>query len=121
MAQDPSAQVDQMIKDLGDWRGEMMSQLRRTITAADSSLKEEWKWSTAVYTMNGNVVALGSFKDSLKVNFFKGASLPDPNGLLNGGLDAKQSRSIDLVEGDSVDANALQELVRAGIAANRKS
>lgn len=120
MTADASARIDQHIEGLGDWRGELMARLRKVITTADPSVKEEWKWDTPVFTSNGNVCALGAFKDSVKVNFFKGASLPDPKHLFNGGLDAKASRSIDLRNGDRLDEAALKVLVRSAVAANAK-
>ena len=115
-----SKKIDQHIAGLGDWRGELMARLRKTITSADPSLQEEWKWETPVFVANGNVVALGAFKEAVKVNFFKGASLPDPQHLFNGGLEAKASRSIDLGKGANVNDAALKELVRAAVAANKK-
>lgn len=118
MAADASKRIDQHIKSLGDWRGELMATLRKTITSADSSLTEEWKWETPVFTSHGNVVALGAFKEGVKINFFKGASLPDPHHLFNGGLDAKTSRTIDLKKGDRINETALKELVRAAVARN---
>jgi len=118
MASDASGRIDQHIMSLGDWRGEMMSKLRKVITSADSSLAEEWKWETPVFSSNGNVVAMGAFKEGVKINFFKGASLPDPHHLFNGGLDAKTSRTIDLKKGDRVNEPALKELVRAAVAKN---
>ena len=118
MASDASRRIDQRIKSLGDWRGDMMARLRNVITSADSSLTEEWKWETAVFTSNGNVVALGAMKEGMKINFFKGASLPDPEHLFNGGLDAKTSRAIDLKKGDRINEPALKELVRAAVAKN---
>src|SRR6266852_9985196 len=120
MASHASKLIDQRIKSLGDWRGETMAKLRAIITSADSSLVEEWKWDTAVFTSNGNVVALGALKEGLKINFFKGASLPDPHHLFNGGLDAKASRSIDLAQSHSIDEPALKELVWAAVATNAK-
>ena len=118
MATDASKRIDQHIKSLSDWRGESMATLRKIITSADSSLTEEWKWETPVFTSNGNVVALGAFKEGVKINFFKGASLPDPNRLFNGGLDAKTSRTIDLKKGDRINEPALKQLVRAAVAKN---
>ena len=118
MASDASGRIDQHIMSLGDWRGEMMSKLRKVITSADSSLTEEWKWETPVFSSNGNVVAMGAFKEGVKINFFKGASLPDPHHLFNGGLDAKTSRAIDLKKGDRINEPALKELVRAAAAKN---
>ena len=118
VARDASKRIDQHIKSLGDWRGETMTKLRKIITSADSSLTEEWKWETPVFTSNGNVVAIGAFKEGLKINFFKGASLPDPHHLFNGGLDAKTSRTIDLKQGDRVHEPALKDVVRAAVAKN---
>jgi len=109
----PSEQIDKQIADLSDWRGTTMAHLRKLINEADPNLKEDWKWDTPVWTAKGNVLALGAFKDHLKINFFKGASLDDPQGLFNAGLEAKASRSIDLYEGDSLDEQALKELIRA--------
>ena len=116
----PSERIDQQIADLRDWRGQRMTKLRRLINEADPNLKEDWKWETAVWTAKGNILALGAFKDHLKINFFKGASLPDPKGLFNAGLDAKASRSIDLRENDPVDEQALRDLIRAAVNANAK-
>jgi hypothetical protein len=115
-----SKKIDQHIAGLGDWRGALMARLRKTITSADPGLQEEWKWDTPVFVANGNVVALGAFKDAVKVNFFKGAGLADPRHLFNGGLEAKASRSIDLGKGAKVDETALRDLVRAAVAANAK-
>ena len=116
----PSELIDKQIADLPDWRGRRMADLRRLINEADSKLKEEWKWGTPVWTAKGNVIALGAFKDHLKINFFKGASLEDPKGLFNAGLDAKASRSIDLYENDTIDEQALKELIRASTNLNAK-
>ena len=116
----PSENIDKQIAELPDWRGKMMGRLRKLINASDPSLSEDWKWGTAVWTKDGNVVALGAFKDHLKLNFFKGARLSDPHGLFNAGLDAKESRSIDIGEGDKIDEAALKELIRAAAAANEK-
>jgi hypothetical protein len=95
-----------------------MARLRTVINNADPRLAEGWKWDTPVWTHNGNVLAVGAFKDSVKVSFFKGATLPDPHHLFNGGLEAKASRSIDLHQGDRIDEKALQDLIRAAIGKN---
>jgi hypothetical protein len=118
METDASKRIDEHIRSLGDWRGEMMTKLRNVITSADSSLIEEWKWGTPLFSSNGNVVAIGAFKEGVKINFIKGASLPDPHHLFNAGLDAKTSRAIDLKKGDRVNEPALKELVRAAVAKN---
>ena len=120
MRMKPSDQIDQHIGQLSDWRGDLMTKLRAIINQADAGLQEGWKWGTPVWTSNGNVVAIGAFKESVKLNFFKGASLPDPHRLFNGGLDAKASRSIDFVQGDRIDEKALTELVRAAVAENSR-
>jgi hypothetical protein len=106
------------IAELSDWRGTMLARLRKLILAAEPGLTEEWKWGTPVWSQKGNVVAVGAFKDHLKINFFKGASLADPHNLFNAGLDAKAARGIDLHEGDKINEAALKELVRAAVALN---
>ena len=113
-----SQQIDQYIKDLGDWRGKTIARLRKVIREAAPELAEEWKWDTPVWSHKGNVVAAGVFKDHVKLNFFKGALLEDPNRLFNAGLDAKATRAIDIAEGEDVDESALQELVRTAVAHN---
>jgi hypothetical protein len=111
-----SKQIDKLIAGLTDWRGRTMANLRKVINDADSKLTEEFKWNTAVWSAEGNVCALGAFKDHIKINFFKGASLPDPHHLFNSGLDAKTSRAINLHEGDAIDVSHLTALVRAAVA-----
>lgn len=110
---DASQNIDKVAASLPGWQSEMYARLRDLINDADPDLEEDWKWDTVVWTSRGNVCALGVFKDHLKINFFKGASIPDPKHLFNAGLDAKASRSIDLYEGDKINATALQDLVRA--------
>jgi hypothetical protein len=117
---DASEQVDNRIAELGDWRGEMLARVRQLIREAAPGLTEEWKWDSPVWVHQGNVVSAGTFKDHLKLNFFKGASLDDPHGLFNAGLDAKKTRAIDIHEGDTLDEAALQELVRAAVALNER-
>ena len=114
----PSELIDQQIAGLDDWRGELYARLRALVNAADPGLKEDWKWGTAVWVNKGTVCAVSAFKDHVKMNFFKGASLPDPLGLFNSGLDAKTMRSIDFHRGDPVDESGLTALVRAAAAAN---
>lgn len=113
-----SQHIDNYIKELDDWRGEMIARLRKLIREAAPELTEEWKWDTPVWSHKGNVVAAGVFKDHVKLNFFKGASLDDPQGLFNAGLDAKATRAIDIAEGEDINESALKELVRAGVAYN---
>ena len=114
----PSQQISDYIAGLADWRGKQLTRLRKVILAADPDIVEEWKWDTPVWSHAGNVVAVGAFQDHMKVNFFKGAALPDPHGLFNAGLEAKASRAIDLHEGDKLNESALKDLVRAAVALN---
>ena len=109
----PAQLIDRQVEELRDWRGAMLAQLRRLVHEAVPGIAEEWKWGTAVWTRGGMVCSVGVFKDHVKVNFFKGAALEDPKGLFNAGLEAKTSRGIDFKEGDSIDAAALVELIRA--------
>lgn len=113
-----SEHIDNYINGLGDWRGKMLTRLRKLILEASPELTEEWKWDTPVWSSKGNVVAGGVFKDHVKLNFFKGASLGDPNGLFNAGLDAKATRAIDFSNGDEIDEAALKDLVREAAAYN---
>jgi hypothetical protein len=117
----PSELIDRQIADLADWRGELAARLRGLVHEADPDIAEEWKWNTAVWAHKGSVCALGTFKDHVKLNFFKGATLPDPLGLFNAGLDAKASRAIDFLEGDSINEPALKDLIRAAVAHNTGS
>ena len=113
-----SEQIDDYVEQLTDWRGKMIAKLRQLIREAAPELTEEWKWDTPVWSHKGNVVAAGVFKDHVKLNFFKGASLEDPQGLFNAGLDAKATRAIDFGERAEIDEPALKDLVRAAVAHN---
>jgi len=114
----PSQNITNHIAELADWRGTMLARLRQLILDTNPAMVEEWKWGTPVWSHQGNVVAAGAFKDHVKLNFFKGAALPDPDHLFNAGLDAKATRAIDIHEGDSINEPALQELIRAAVAQN---
>ena len=114
----PAQLITKQIAELADWRGKMLAQLRQLIREADPDITEEWKWDTAVWSHKGNVVAVGAFKDHIKLNFFKGAALKDSHGLFNAGLDAKATRAIDFGAGDDIDESALKELIRAAVAHN---
>ena len=114
----PSQHITNQINEMADWRGQLLARLRKLILEAAPDLTEEWKWDTPVWSQKGNVVAVGVFKDHVKLNFFKGASLPDARGLFNSGLDAKATRAIDILEGDKVDEAALKDLIRSAVAFN---
>ncbi len=114
----PSERIDKQIAEFADWRGQMFAQLRKLVLEAAPNITEEWKWDTAVWSQQGLVCAVGTFKEKIKLNFFQGAFLEDPHKLFNAGLDAKKTRSIDFREGDAVDEPALKELIRAAVAHN---
>jgi len=114
----PSERIDKQIADLADWRGQLLAKLRKLILAAEPDITEEWKWNTAVWTHKGLICAVGPFKDHLKMNFFQGATLPDPHKLFNAGLDAKKTRAIDFYENDTVNESALTDLIRAALTHN---
>lgn len=114
----PSELITNQIATLGDWRGRMLDRLRKLILEAAPDITEEWKWGTAVWAHKGLVCSAGAFKDHVKLNFFKGASLKDPKGLFNAGLDAKITRAIDFREGDKIDSTALKDLIRSAAAHN---
>jgi len=114
----PSERIDTQIAELPDWRGPMFARLRKLILEADPGITEEWKWETAVWSHQGLVCSAGAFKQTVKMNFFQGALLEDPQKLFNAGLDAKKTRAIDFHEGDAVDESGLKELIRAAVAHN---
>jgi hypothetical protein len=114
----PSERIDKNIAELADWRGQLVARLRKLILEADPDITEEWKWNSAVWSHQGLVCAVGTFKETVKMNLFQGALLEDPHKLFNAGLDAKKTRAIDFREGDAVDESALKELIRAAVAHN---
>lgn len=116
----PTEEIDKYIVSLTDWRGELLGKLRRLIHEVDPQIKEEWKWSTPVFSHNGQVCALGAFADHIKINFFKGANLSDPKKLFNAGLESKKTRAIDLFENDKIDESALKVLLKTAVDANSK-
>jgi hypothetical protein len=82
-AMNPSELIDKQIEELADWRGDMLARVRKIIREADPDIREDWKWSTGVWTHDGMVCSVGAFADHLKINFFQGAALADPNGIFN--------------------------------------
>jgi len=113
-----SERIDKQIAELADWRGKMVARLRKLVLETDPDITEEWKWDTAVWSHQGLVCAVGTFKKAVKMNFFQGAALEDPQKLFNAGLDAKKTRAIDFHEGDEADEPALKALIRAAVAYN---
>ena len=114
-----SAQIDQRISELGDWRGETLARMRALIHEADANVVETWKWmGTPVWECNGIICTGESYKDKVKLTFAKGASLADPARLFNASLDGNARRAIDIHEGQSVDSDAFKGLIRAAIDLN---
>jgi hypothetical protein len=115
----PSQLIDQRIQDLGDWRGEVLSQIRSSIREADPDVVEEWKWrGVPVWEHDGMLCTGESYKDYVKVTFAKGASLDDPAGLFNSSLEGNTRRAIDIHHGEKLDKRAFKALVRAAVALN---
>jgi hypothetical protein len=118
----PSRLIDARIKELDDWRGRMLSQVRALIRQADPEVVEEWKWrGVPVWSHDGMICTGETYKSVVKLTFFKGASLEDPSRLFNSSLEGNARRAIDFHEGDEVDGDAFRKLVRAAVALNRSS
>src|SRR5690606_13168922 len=115
MSLTPSQEIDKFIKEAADWRGAWIANFRKLILKTAPEVKEDWKWGVPVWSYNGNVVASGIFKDHVKLNFFKGASLKDLKKLFNAGLEAKATRAIDIKEGEKIDEAALKDLIRQAV------
>ena len=121
---DASKQINERIKELGDWRGQVLSKVRDIITAADPDIVEEWKWvkpsspGVPVWSRNGGICTGETYKNVVKLTFFKGASLDDPSGLFNSSLEGKVRRAIDFQEGSKINATALKKLVKDAVALN---
>jgi hypothetical protein len=116
----PSHLIDARIEELGDWRGEMLSRLRSVIKRADPEVVEEWKWrGVPVWYHDGMICTGETYKQVVKMTFAKGASLEDPSGLFNSSLEGNTRRAIDVREGEEIDEQALEALVRSAVELNR--
>jgi hypothetical protein len=114
-----SANISKRIQELGDWRGETLAQVRQLIHDADPDIQEEWKWmGTPVWSHDGGVCTGESYKQVVKLTFFRGASLEDPKKLFNSSLEGNTRRAIDLREGEKINKAAFKQLIRAAVAAN---
>jgi hypothetical protein len=119
-----SASIDEKIKELGDWRGKMLARVRQLIHDADPEIQEEWKWQkpsspgTPVWSHDGGVCTGESYKQVVKLTFYRGASLPDPRKLFNSSLEGNTRRAIDIREGEKLNGGAFKELIRSAVAAN---
>ena len=115
----PSQLIDARIKELGDWRGKMLSQLRALVKQADPDVVEEWKWrGVPVWSHDGLICTGETYKNIVKMTFAKGATLKDPSRLFNSSLDGNVRRAIDFHEGETIDEEALKTLVRVAVALN---
>ena len=117
--QPASELISKRIAELGDWRGETLSRMRKLIKAADPDVVEEWKWMNPIWSHDGIICTGESYKNHVKLTFAKGASLKDPARLFNSSLDGNTRRAIDIHEGEEVDASAFKALVRQAAALNR--
>jgi hypothetical protein len=116
----PAEQIDARIKELGDWRGKLLSRLRTLIKEADPEVIEEWKWrGVPVWSHDGMICTGETYKKVVKMTFAKGAALKDPSGLFNSSLDGNTRRAIDFHEGETIDEAALKTLVRAAVTLNK--
>jgi hypothetical protein len=121
-----SASIDKKIKELGDWRGQTLAHVRQLIHDADPGIKieEEWKWAKAtspgvpVWSHDGGICTGESYKQVVKLTFFRGASIPDPKKVFNSSLEGNMRRAIDIREGETINEAAFKQLIRAAVAAN---
>ena len=118
-SESPSQLIDARIKELGDWRGELLGRLRALVKEADPDVVEEWKWrGVPVWEHDGILCTGETYKSVVKMTFAKGASLEDPSGLFNSSLEGNTRRAIDFHEGEEIDEEALKALVGAAVSLN---
>lgn len=115
---DVSDKITEKIEKYGDWRSDVLRELRQLINETAPEMTEDFKWNAPVWTHNGLVCAISGFKDHVKINFFKGAYLPDPGNLFNSGLDSKEHRSINLSEHDKLNKLMIAQLIKDAVTYN---
>jgi hypothetical protein len=119
-SESPSQLIDAKIKELGDWRGKMLSRLRALVKEADPEVVEEWKWrGVPVWSHDGLICTGETYKNVVKMTFANGAAVEDPSGLFNSSLEGNTRRAIDFHEGEEIDEEALKTLVRAAVTLNK--
>jgi hypothetical protein len=117
-----SANITKRIEALDDWRGETLAQVRQLIHDADPDIEEEWKWmDTPVWSHDGGVCTGETYKQVVKLTFFRGASLEDPKKLFNSSLEGNTRRAIDIREGEKINKAAFKQLIRAAVDANSEA
>jgi hypothetical protein len=118
----PSQLIDARIRELDDWRGATLSRIRNLIKQADPEVVEEWKWrGVPVWSHDGLICTGETYKNLVKITFFRGASLKDPSRLFNSSLEGNARRAIDVHDGEEIDEEAFKALIRASVALNRAS
>jgi hypothetical protein len=116
----PSQLIDARIKELGGWRGKMLSRLRALVKEADPEVVEEWKWrGVPVWSHDGLICTGETYKNVVKMTFAKGAALKDPSRLFNSSLEGNTRRAIDFREGETINEEALKTLIRAAVTLNK--
>jgi hypothetical protein len=126
-AEPPSGLLDERVRELADWRGKKLAQIRALIKQADPEVVEEWKWrkpsnpGVPVWSHHGSICTGETYKEVVKLTFFKGASLKDPSHLFNSSLEGNTRRAIDLHEDDEFDEKAFVSLIRAAVRLNQTS
>jgi hypothetical protein len=110
--------ISKRIAELGDWRGETLSRMRKLIKEAAPDVVEEWKWMNPIWSHDGIICTGESYKSVVKLTFAKGASLKDPARLFNSSLEGSVRRAIDIHKGEEVDESAFKTLVRQAVALN---
>ena len=114
-----SAKITQRVQELGDWRGETLARLRQFIHEAEPNIQEEWKWrGVPVWSHDGGVCTGESYKQVVKLTFYRGASLKDPKKLFNSSLEGNVRRAIDFREGEKINEAAFKQLIRVAVSAN---
>jgi hypothetical protein len=124
-SESPDQLIEAKIKELGDWRGDVLGRVRALVKEADPDVVEEWKWrkptnpGVPVWSHDGMICTGETYKSVVKMTFAKGAALEDPSGLFNSSLEGKTRRAIDIHEGEQIDEEALKALIRAAVALNQ--
>ena len=122
ISESPSQLIDAKIKELGDWRGKMLSRIRALVNEADPEVVEEWKWrGVPVWSHDGLICTGETYKSVVKMTFAKGAALKDPSRLFNSSLDGNTRRAIDFHEGEKINEEALKTLIRAAVILNKST
>ena len=116
----PSQLIDARIKELGDWRGQLLDLLRALVKEADPEVVEEWKWRGVPVWLHDGLICTGeTYKNIVKMTFAKGAALKDPSSLFNASLEGNTRRAIDFHEGAKINEEALKALIRAAVTLNK--